>query len=78
MADSKGAPPNPQLKVDPATLKTRAAKVATALEGDDEFSVASVDPELRRQKMELRPESETKPELTQDKRTMWRLFRKLF
>lgn len=65
-----GAPPK----------KTRSEKVVTAIEGDDEFSVASVDPMVRQRKLtELNPKRlNNKPEATHNERTVWRLFRKLF
>ena len=47
MAKQPKAPPN-----------SRAAKVFTALEGDDEFSVFSVDPESRKPKVELGPQGQ--------------------
>ena len=42
MSKQPKAPPN-----------TRAAKVFNALDGDDEFSVFSVDPQSRKPKVEL-------------------------
>lgn len=59
--------------------KTRSEKVITAIDGDDEFSVASVDPEVRRHLLELKPvETAGKVQATGDSRKIWRLFRKIF
>ncbi len=60
--------------------KSRSEKVITAIEGDDEFSVASVDPEVQAKQKALKLESEgpVKLQATQDERTIWRLFRKIF
>jgi hypothetical protein len=60
-------------------LKTRSEKVFTAIEGDDEFSVASVDPDLRKPSVDLSPNATSgKVQATQDERKLWRLFRKIF
>lgn len=60
-------------------LKSRSEKVFTAIEGDDEFSVASVDPELRKPAVDLTPKGTGgKVQATQDERKLWRLFRKIF
>jgi hypothetical protein len=58
--------------------KTRTEKVITAIEGDDEFSVASVDPDSR-PSLELRPrETQGRTESTGHRGTLWRMFRKIF
>jgi hypothetical protein len=73
-------PPNPL--DDPEDLrKSRSDKVLTQLDGDDEFSVASLDPKLRRQSQAyLRADDivDGRPQSTQHARTLWRLFRKIF
>jgi len=60
--------------------KSRSEKVITAIEGDDEFSVASVDPEIqaKQRALKLNTEGPVKLQATQDERTIWRLFRKIF
>ncbi len=59
--------------------RSRSAKVITHVDGDDEFSIASVDPDLRRPSVELKVENVAgKPQSTSSERTIWRLFRKLF
>jgi hypothetical protein len=60
--------------------KSRSEKVITAIEGDDEFSVASVDPEIqaKQRALKLSTEGPVKLQATQDERTIWRLFRKIF
>ncbi len=59
--------------------KSRSEKVIVALEGDDEFSIASVDPDNDRPVVELAPKDvPSAPEATGDRRTVWRLFRKIF
>ncbi|HYI02101.1 hypothetical protein [Hyalangium sp.] len=55
---------------------TRAAKVFSALEGDDEFSVFSMDP--RRPMVDLSLKEEVKPVATPLSRSIVRLFRKIF
>lgn len=58
--------------------KSRSEKVITAIEGDDEFSIASVDPDSR-PSLELRPsETSSRSESTGHRGTLWRLFRKIF
>lgn len=69
----------PDAKGPPGANKTRSEKVITAIDGDDEFSVASVDPEVRRYMLELKPpETAGKVHATGDSRKIWRLFRKIF
>lgn len=60
--------------------KSRSEKVITAVEGDDEFSFASIDPEVqaRQRALKLQVEGPVKTKSTQDERTIWRLFRKIF
>ena len=60
--------------------KSRSEKVITAVEGDDEFSFASVDPEVQAKQRALKLEAEgpVRTKATQDERTIWRLFRKIF
>jgi hypothetical protein len=67
MAKQTKAPPN-----------TRAGKVFTALDGDDEFSVFSVDPEARKPKVELGLKENVTPVATPLSRSVLRLFRKIF
>lgn len=57
---------------------TRAAKVQTALEGDDEFSVFSTDPRRSKPKVELGFKENVKPVATPLSRSVLRLFRKVF
>ncbi|QSQ22033.1 hypothetical protein JY651_43975 [Pyxidicoccus parkwayensis] len=60
--------------------KTRASKVFTSLEGNDEFSVMSIDPDARKLKVELdgkRAASEGRPEPV-SVGVFSRLFRRLF
>ncbi len=61
-------------------MKTRSEKVFTSIEGDDEFSVASVDPDLRKSpSLDLSPKATAgRIQATQDERKLWRLFRKIF
>lgn len=60
--------------------KSRSEKVITAVEGDDEFSFASVDPEVqaRQRQLRIQVDGPVKTKSTQDERTIWRLFRKIF
>lgn len=60
--------------------KSRSEKVITAVEGDDEFSFASVDPEVqaRNRQMRIQVDGPVRTKSTQDERTIWRLFRKIF
>jgi hypothetical protein len=67
MAKQPKAPPN-----------TRAAKVFSALDGDDEFSVFSVDPESRKPKVELSLKDNVNAVATPLSRSVLRLFRKIF
>ncbi|WP_224249910.1 hypothetical protein [Hyalangium gracile] len=67
MANSRKPPSN-----------TRAEKVYTALGGDDEFSVFSVDPEARKPKVELGLKDNEKAVATPLSRSIVRLFRKIF
>jgi hypothetical protein len=81
VSSSSKLPPGtePPLVTSRNPMKARTAKVITAIEGDDEFSVASVDPGLRKRSVELTPaDVPSKPESTGDERTLWRLFRKIF
>ena len=57
---------------------TRASKVFSAFDGDDEFSVFSVDPDARKPKVELGFKEEVKPVATPLSRSIVRLFRKIF
>lgn len=58
--------------------RSRSEKVITHVEGDDEFSIASVDPDFRRPSVELRVENVAgRPQSTSSERAIWRLFRKL-
>ncbi len=57
---------------------TRAAKVYTALEGDDEFSVLSTDPRRSKPMVELGLKENVKPVATPLSRSVLRLFRKIF
>jgi hypothetical protein len=67
MSKQHKAPPN-----------SRASKVFSAIEGDDEFSVFSVDPEARKPKVELGANQEVKAVATPLSRSVVRLFRKIF
>ena len=67
MANPPKAPPN-----------SRAGKVFTALDGDDEFSVFSVDPEARKPMVELGLKENVAPVATPLSRSIVRLFRKIF
>lgn len=67
MSNSQKPPPN-----------TRAAKVYTALQGDDEFSVFSVDPEHRKPKVDLSSNETVNAVATPLSRSIVRLFRKIF
>lgn len=62
-----------------APKQTRVEKAFVAIEGNDEFSVASVDPdEENTPAVELSPkDTDARPEATGDRRTLWRLFRKI-
>jgi hypothetical protein len=68
-------PPPKQPKAPP---NTRASKVLSAIDGDDEFSVFSVDPEARKPKVELGANQEVKAVATPLSRSVVRLFRKIF
>ncbi|MFL5344004.1 MAG: hypothetical protein ACJ8AT_04390 [Hyalangium sp.] len=57
---------------------TRADKVRTAIEGDDEFSVMSTDPRRSKPKVELGFKENVKPVATPLSRSVLRLFRKIF
>lgn len=57
---------------------TRAEKVRTAIEGDDEFSVMSTDPRRKKPKVELGFKENVKPVATPLSRSVVRLFRKIF
>jgi hypothetical protein len=61
-----------------APSTTRADKVFTALDGDDEFSVFSVAPESRKPKVELGLKDNVNPVATPLSRSVLRLFRKIF
>lgn len=67
MSDHQKPPPN-----------TRAGKVYTALQGDDEFSVFSVDPDARKPKVELGANENVAAVATPLSRSIVRLFRKIF
>jgi hypothetical protein len=68
MSDQQKPPPN-----------SRAGKVYTALQGDDEFSVFSVDPEARKPpKVELGLKDNVNAVSTPLSRSIVRLFRKIF
>jgi hypothetical protein len=68
-------PPKPAPKPPP---KTHASKALTAIEGDDEFSVFSVDPEARKPMVELGFKENVAPSATPLSRSIVRLFRKIF
>jgi hypothetical protein len=57
---------------------SRADKVYTALRGDDEFSVFSVDPLANKPKVELAMKDTVNPVATPLSRSILRLFRKVF
>ncbi|WP_224366582.1 hypothetical protein [Hyalangium versicolor] len=57
---------------------SRASKVQSALDGDDEFSVFSVDPEARKPKVELGLKENVAPVATPLSKSVLRLFRKIF
>jgi hypothetical protein len=57
---------------------SRADKVFTALEGDDEFSVFSVQPDSRKPKVDLGANDNVKAVATPLSRSVLRLFRKIF
>lgn len=61
-----------------APTTNHSSKVLSAFEGDDEFSVFSVDPTLRKPKVELGANQEVKPVATPLSRSVVRLFRKIF
>lgn len=61
-----------------APTTNRSSKVLSAIEGDDEFSVFSVDPNLRKPKVELGANQEVKAVATPLSRSVVRLFRKIF
>jgi hypothetical protein len=58
--------------------KGRAGKVYTALQGDDEFSVFSVDPDARKPMVDLAAKETVNPVATPLSRSIVRLFRKVF
>ena len=61
--------------------KSHSAKVITHLEGDDEFSITSVDPVRRKPTVEIKVDDTAlpgRPKSTTNERTLWRMFRKLF
>jgi hypothetical protein len=58
--------------------KSRVGKVYTALQGDDEFSVFSVDPDARKPMVELAMKETVNPVATPLSRSIVRLFRKIF
>ncbi|MDY7231670.1 hypothetical protein [Hyalangium rubrum] len=58
--------------------KSRADKVYTALQGDDEFSVFSVDPDARKPMVDLGLKETVNPVATPLSRSIVRLFRKIF
>ncbi|WP_223641183.1 hypothetical protein [Corallococcus sp. EGB] len=63
--------------------ETRARKIQTALEGNDEFSTFSVDPDLKKLKMKLDLQSEAqqqagRPETAPTSGMFMRLFHKMF
>ena len=60
----------------PAT--TQSGKALTAFEGDDEFSVFSVDPDARKPMMDLGFKDTEKAVATPLSRSIVRLFRKIF
>lgn len=66
----------------PRKPPTRSEKVLSAVDGDDEFSIASVDPALQAKQRALRLNPGGGPparvQSTQNDRTIWRLFRKFF
>jgi len=57
---------------------SRSAKVFTALQGDDEFSVFSVDPESRKPMVNLAEKETVNAVATPLSRSIVRLFRKVF
>lgn len=57
---------------------THSAKALHAHEGDDEFSVFSVDPEARKPMVELGLKDNEKAVATPLSRSVLRLFRKIF
>jgi hypothetical protein len=60
--------------------ETRARKVQTALDGNDEFSVFSVDPDIKKLKLELQAQAQVnaRPEAASQSGMFMRLFRKVF
>lgn len=70
-------PPKPPQQPKPPP-KPHAAKALTAIEGDDEFSVFSVDPDYRKPKVELGFKENVAPVATPLSRSVVRLFRKIF
>lgn len=60
--------------------KSRRSKLATALGGDNEFSVQSVDPRARKVKVSLPQADVGAPAATgdQDDGLLWRALRKIF
>jgi hypothetical protein len=58
--------------------KSRAGKVYTSLQGDDEFSVFSVDPESRKPMVDLAMKDTVNAVATPLSRSIVRLFRKIF
>jgi len=58
--------------------KGRAEKVYTALQGDDEFSVFSVDPDAKKPMVDLAMRDTVDPVATPLSRSIVRLFRKIF
>ena len=75
LAATKGKTMAKNLKP-PAT--THSGKALTSIQGDDEFSVFSVDPELKKPIMDLGLKAEEKSVATPLSRSVVRLFRKIF
>lgn len=57
---------------------SRAGKVYAALQGDDEFSVFSVDPDAKKPMVDLAMKDTVNPVATPLSRSILRLFRKVF
>jgi len=58
--------------------KSHASKVYTALQGDDEFSVFSVDPDAKKPLVDLASKDTVNAVATPLSRSIVRLFRKVF
>lgn len=58
--------------------QNRARKVMTALEGDDEFSVFSTDPEAYKVPVKLENDASARPDKARAANSVVRFFRKVF